>query len=125
MKMQALDSTIKSIYVAKSILVNDGVETLRRYGLVHAVLDIRSWSIIRCRRFFKPQFDVQSRPGDRHSFNARSSASNAPKKRRSRGKGRKAHGLPPDPILPKQNLSQNKVQRNIKSSRMTLMSSLL
>ena len=41
MKVRALDSTIRRLYMAASGLVNDKAETLRGYGLVHAVLDIR------------------------------------------------------------------------------------
>ena len=59
MKVQALDSTIRKLYEAASGLVNDGVETLRNYGLVHAVLDIRRQSIIRSSRLFRPYFDIQ------------------------------------------------------------------
>ena len=47
MKVQFLDSTIRSLYVAASGLVNDRAETLRGYGLVHAVLDIRRQSIVK------------------------------------------------------------------------------
>ena len=101
MKMSALDSIIRKLYEAKSGLVNKGAESLQKYGLVHAILDIRKLSIIRSSKLLRPDsFDTQSRPSNLLAFNARSLATNTPKKRRSRGKGRKARGLPPHPIPP-------------------------
>ena len=41
MKVQALDSTIRKLYEAASGLVNNRAESLRGYGFVHAVHDIR------------------------------------------------------------------------------------
>ena len=102
--MQALDSTIRRLYEAASGLVNDGVETLRGYGLVQAALDIQWQSILRnYGTFIRPntsQADPKPGPMDRPAFCARSLSTNAPKKKKSRGKGRKTLGLPPHPICP-------------------------
>ena len=65
MKVRALDPTIRSLYVAASGLVYEGAETLRGYDLVHVVLDIRTQSIIKNWRPFKPQTDPRSGSLDR------------------------------------------------------------
>ena len=46
-RVQLLDSTISSLYLAASSLVNKGAETLRSFGQVYTVLDIWQQSIIR------------------------------------------------------------------------------
>ena len=102
-KVQVLDSTIRSLYTVASGLVNNGAETLRGFGLVQTALDVRQQSIMRkAGPFVKPTSSVaEPKPGPKDKpICARSSATNAPKKRKSRGKGRQNKGLPPHPIPP-------------------------
>ena len=127
MKVRALDSTIRKLYEAASGLVNDGAETLRNYGLVHAVLDIRRRSIIRSSRLLRPNFDVQSRPG----AGMLSMLDPRPQMHQRREGVEVREGRPVAflhipfllLLLPYQNLPQNQVQQSIKFLGMTLMSS--
>ena len=86
-----------------SMLVNDGVETLRGFGKVQTALDVCQQSILRkIGPFVKP---CSSLAGvklckDKGITCAMSSANNVAKKKRSKGSGRKTQGLPPRTPLP-------------------------
>ena len=79
-------------------LVNDGVETLHGYGRVQTALDVLQKSIVRkSGPFVKPSSSkAATKPAkDKAVTCAMSSAINAPKKRRCRGRGRLIKGLSP------------------------------
>ena len=84
-------------------LVNDGVETLRGFDKVQTALDIRQQSILRkSGPFVKPNSSLAAtKPGkDKAITCAMSSASNAAKKKNSRGIRKKTQGLSPHIIPP-------------------------
>ena len=90
--VQILDSKIRSLYIAASGLVNDRVETLRGFGRVQTALDICQQSILRkSGPFVKPisSLAVTKPRKDKAITCATSLASNAAKKKRSRGAERK------------------------------------
>ena len=90
------------LYTAASGLANDKVETQKGYGKAETALNARQQSILRkCGHFIKPATSkADSKPAkDKAASCARSSATNAPKKK-SRGRGRKTQGLPPHPTHP-------------------------
>ena len=98
-----LDSKIRSLYTAAAGLVNDGVETLRGFGKVQIALDMHQQSILRkSGPFVKPSSSLTAtkHSKDKAITCAMSSASNAAKKKRSKGSGRKTQGLPPCIPLP-------------------------
>ena len=102
--VQQWDSKVRSLYTMASGLVNDGIESLRRYGWIQAALDVPQQSILRrVGPFIKPTSSQSTEPKpskDKGSTWALSSAHNVERKRRSRGKGRKIRGLSPHPLPP-------------------------
>lgn len=101
--VQLLDSKIRSLYTEACGLVNDRAETLRGYGRVQTALEVHQQSILRkCGLFVKPtSFQVAApKSKDMASTATMSSAANAAKKRRSRGKGRKIRNISPHTTPP-------------------------
>ena len=91
-KVQTLNSKIRSLYTSASGLVNDGVETLPGYGRVQTALNVQQQSILKkCRPFVKPtssEADPKPGPKDKPASCTRSSATNAPKKKKVQGRRR-------------------------------------
>ena len=90
-RVQNLDSITRSLYTTASDLVNDGMEGGDCSQCLAAVYFEEKWA------FIKPTTSKNSsKPGkDKAISCAMSSATNAAKKKKSRGKGRKNQGLPP------------------------------
>ena len=105
-KVKALDDKFRGLYTITEGLVNNSSEAIRGFGKVAAALDIRQQLIVRrSGPFVKPappkaggkQLRPGAKPVPKHAV---SSAQNAQKKKRSRGKGRKVQGLPAHPAPP-------------------------
>ena len=102
--VQLLDAKARSLYSSVTGLVNDWVETLRGFSKVQKALDICLQSIVRKSGPFVKE-TCTSLAGvkllkDKSLTCAMYLANNVAKKKRRKGSGRKAQGLPPRNPLP-------------------------
>ena len=98
-RVRLLDNVVQELYSILTGLVNDGMEVIRGYGKLATALLRKCGSFVRPASIQKNSTKASKPPGGKLPSNAVSSAAGAAKKKRSKGSGRKAQGLPPH-IMP-------------------------
>ena len=101
-KVHLLDNIFKNLYSISAGLMKDGIEVTRGYSELATALNICQQQITwMCWLFIRPASSHKAgKPLGVKSSNAVSSAAGAPKKKSSKGSGRKTQGLPPHMTSP-------------------------